>query len=70
MLEETLKEERHADETLTEIAQKGMADVADTSTMGQAMSMVFPRPPLRANGKKRSPAPKKNGKTGPTSRKR
>ena len=70
LLEETLKEERNADELLTEIAQKGMADVADTSTMGDAMSMPFPRPPVRADAKKRTPAPKKNGKSGPTSRKR
>ena len=70
LLEETLKEERNADELLTEIAQKGMADVADTSTMGEAMSMAFPRPPVRADAKKRTPAPKKNGKSGPTSRKR
>jgi ferritin-like metal-binding protein YciE len=70
LLEETLKEERNADEVLTEIARKGMADVADTSTMGEALSMAFPKPPVRADGKKRGTATKKNGKTGPTSRAR
>jgi ferritin-like metal-binding protein YciE len=53
LLEETLKEEKNADEVLTDIAQKGMADVADTSTMGEAISMAFPKPPVRANGKAR-----------------
>jgi ferritin-like metal-binding protein YciE len=70
LLEETLREERHADELLTEIAQKGMADVADTSTMGEAISMAFPRPPVRTNGKARAKTTKKNGKTRATSRSR
>ena len=61
LLEETLKEEKVADEILTEIAQKGMADVADTSTMGEAMSVAFPTPPVRTNGKSRSATAKKNG---------
>ncbi len=68
LLEETLKEEKIADEVLTEIAQKGMADVADTSTMGQAISVAFPRPPVRTNGKARGATTKKNGKKRATSR--
>lgn len=63
LLEETLREERNADEVLTEIAQKGLADVADTSTMGEAISMAFPTPPVRANGKARGKATKKKSKT-------
>lgn len=70
LLEETLKEEQNADEILTEIARKGMADVADTSTMGEAISMAFPKPPVRANGKTRATSGKKNGKTRATSRSR
>lgn len=73
LLEETLKEERNADEILTEIARKGMADVADTSTMGEAIDMAFPKPPVRANGKTTRPATKatkKNGKTRATGRSR
>lgn len=73
LLEETLKEERNADEILTEIARKGMADVADTSTMGEAIDMAFPKPPVRANGKTTratTKATKKNGKTRATSRNR
>ena len=70
LLEETLREERNADEVLTEIAQKGMADVADTSTMGEAIDMAFPKPPVRANGKARGKPTKKNGKTRATSRSR
>ena len=70
LLEETLKEEKIADEVLTEIAQKGLADVADTSTMGEAMSVAFPRPPVRTNGKTRGATTKKNGKTRATSRNR
>ena len=61
LLEETLKEEKIADEVLTEIGQRGLADVADTSTMGEAISMAFPKPPVRANGKTRSATTKKNG---------
>jgi ferritin-like metal-binding protein YciE len=68
LLEETLKEERNADEILTEIARKGMADVADTSTMGEAIDMAFPKPPVRANGKTARTATKKNGKTRARSR--
>ena len=63
LLEETLREERNADEVLTEIAQKGLADVADTSTMGEAISMAFPTPPVRTNGKARGKATKKKSKT-------
>lgn len=63
LLEETLNEERNADEKLTEIAQKGLADVADTSTMGEAISMAFPKPPARADGKTTRSTTKKNGKT-------
>ena len=59
LLEETLKEEKIADEVLTEIAQAGMADVADTSTMGEAISVAFPTPPVRANGKTRGATAKK-----------
>jgi ferritin-like metal-binding protein YciE len=72
LLEETLREERNADEVLTEIAQKGMADVADTSTMGQAIDMAFPKPPVRANGKTGRTTTKatKKGKTRTTSRSR
>lgn len=70
LLEETLKEEKNADEILTEIARKGMADVADTSTMGEAISVAFPKPPVRANGKTRATPGKKNGKTRATSRSR
>ena len=72
LLEETLKEERNADEVLTEIAQAGLADVADTSTMGEAIDMAFPKPPVRANGKTRAATKttKKNGKTRATSRSR
>ena len=73
LLEETLKEERNADEILTEIARKGMADVADTSTMGEAIDMAFPKPPVRADGKTTratTKAAKKNGKTRATSRNR
>ena len=73
LLEETLKEERNADEVLTEIARKGMADVADTSTMGEAIDMAFPKPPVRANGKTTratTKATQKNGKTRATSRNR
>jgi ferritin-like metal-binding protein YciE len=61
LLEETLKEEQNADEILTEIAQQGLADVADTSTMGEAISMAFPTPPVRANGKTRGTTTRKNG---------
>jgi len=67
LLEETLKEERNADEVLTEIAQKGLADVADTSTMGEAMSVASPAE--RPNGKKRG-ATRKNGKARATARNR
>ena len=70
LLEETLKEEKNADEILTEIAQKGMADVADTSTMGEAISMAFPKPPVRTNGKTRGTTARKNSKTRATSRNR
>jgi ferritin-like metal-binding protein YciE len=73
LLEETLKEERNADEVLTEIARKGMADVADTSTMGEAIDMAFPKPPVRADGKTTratTKATKKNGKARATSRTR
>ena len=63
LLEETLKEEQNADEVLTEIARKGMADVADTSTMGEAISVAFPTPPVRANGKTSRAASKKTTKT-------
>jgi ferritin-like metal-binding protein YciE len=69
LLEETLREERNADEVLTEIAQQGLADVADTSTMGEAMSVAFPPPPVRPNGKKRG-ATQKNGKAKTSARKR
>ena len=62
LLEETLKEEHNADEVLTEIARKGMADVADTSTMGEAISVAFPKPPARADGKTTRATTKKNGK--------
>ena len=62
LLEETLKEEQNADEILTEIARKGMADVADTSTMGEAISMAFPKPPARVNGKTTRAPTKKDGK--------
>lgn len=70
LLEETLKEEQHADEILTEIARKGMADVADTSTMGEAIDMAFPKPPVRANGKTSRTTTKNSGKTRATSRNR
>jgi ferritin-like metal-binding protein YciE len=72
LLEETLREERNADEVLTEIAQQGMADVADTSTMGEAIDMAFPKPPVRANGKTTRTTTKatKKGKTRTTSRSR
>ena len=70
LLEETLREEKNADEILTEIAQKGMADVADSSTMGEAISVAFPRPTSRANGKKRDSAAKKSTKKRSTARTR
>src|SRR5687768_10103891 len=73
LLEETLKEEQNADEVLTEIARKGMADVADTATMGEAIDMAFPKPPVRANGKTTratTTATQQNGKTRATSRNR
>ena len=70
LLEETLREEKNADEVLTEIAQKGMADVADSSTMGEAISVAFPRPTSRANGKKRDAAAKKSTKKRSTARTR
>ena len=49
LLQETLKEEMNADQLLTELAESTMADVRDTSTMGVAMGMVFPRMHVDAN---------------------
>lgn len=74
LLEETLREEKKADELLTAIAEKGVNesadDTPDQSLMTQAVSMAFPRPPvkerppLKANGRRKAPARrKKAGKT-------
>jgi ferritin-like metal-binding protein YciE len=69
LLEETLKEEKDADRLLTVIAERGINDVADTSTMGEAMSVAFPRMSQEGNGSKRRSV-KKNGKSRKTASRR
>jgi ferritin-like metal-binding protein YciE len=51
LLGETLKEEQHADELLTKIGESNIGEVADSSTMGAAMSMAFPRMHTKPNGR-------------------
>lgn len=69
LLEETLKEEENADRLLSEIAETSINDVADRSTMGEAVSVAFPRMFQPANGRKNGrkngprPATKKNART-------
>lgn len=47
LLEETLKEEKEADQLLTSIAERNVnEDAADTSTMGNAINVAFPRMPV------------------------
>jgi ferritin-like metal-binding protein YciE len=67
LLEETLKEEKRADELLTAIAERGVnEDAADTSTMGSAVSVAFPRMPVgngRARGTKANSRKKTNSRS-------
>ena len=66
LLEETLKEEKKADELLTAIAERSVnVDAADTSTMGTAISVAFPRMPVgngRARGTKTNGRKKTNSR--------
>lgn len=71
LLEATLEEEKNADRLLTTIAEKGVNDVADTSTMGEAMSVAFPRMSQEGNGsKRRSSTAKKNARSRKTADRR